>query len=185
MSILDSFDQFEQKFRPGKQYAPIPAGLAAELKKRAFPDYYVRYLEKNGFQEFLSGFWWFTNPKDLHEELAPFADGKDVFPVLRNAFGCFLVRYGDNYHHLNPHVRNFVLLAADLALILNTTMTDPYALRDMFFFEQFQPAVERVGRIAADEMYAFAPALQLGGTVNAENVHIVKLREHLAFLAQR
>lgn len=184
MTVTDSFEQFEAKFGPGRQYAAIPPGLAADLAKRGFPDYYVRYIEKNGFLEFFDGFWWFTNPLELRDDLAPFADNQQVFPVVRNAFGCFLVRHGDTYYHLNPHVRNFTQLSPHLALILNVTMTGPFALRDMYFSEQFQPAFDRLGKVADDEMYAFAPALGMGGTVNAEGVHIVKMREHLAFLAQ-
>src|SRR6185369_3129053 len=101
---------------------------------------------------------------------------------VRNAFGCFLVRHGDSYHHLNPHVKTFTALSPHLALILNMTLTDGFALRDMYFFDQFQPAFDRIGKVGADEMYAFTPALGMGGTVNAEGVHRVKMREHLAFL---
>jgi hypothetical protein len=184
MSVMDSFDQFEGKFGPPKQYAKLPARLAADLTKRGFPDYYVRYLETHGLAEFFNGFWWFTNPLELHEDLAPFAAGNDVFPVARNAFGCFLVRHGEDYRHLNPHVKTFTVLSDELALILNMTMTDAFALRDMYFFDAFKPAFDRVGKVGADEMYAFAPALKIGGTTDPASVHIVKMREHLAFLAQ-
>jgi hypothetical protein len=184
MSVMDSFDQFEEKFGAPKQYAALPAGLAADLTKRGFPDYYVRYLEKNGFPEFSDGFWWFTNPLELHDDLAPFAAGEDVFPVVRNAFGCFLVWHKQKYHHLNPHVKTFKAMTEHLALILNTTMTSPFALSNMYFFDEFQPAFDRVGKVAADEMYAFAPALKMGGTTDPASVHIVKMREHLAFLEQ-
>ena len=183
MSLMDSFEQFEQKFGPGNRYAPVPAVVLEELRKHQFPDFYLQYLERNGFKEFLDGFWWFTNPLELHEELAAFAGSSIVFPIIRNAFGCFLVRRDNTYYHLNVHTKNLALLGPHLALILNMTYTDDYALRDMFFFELFKPALNEVGRIAEDEMYAFAPALAMGGTVSAEGLHKVRLREHLAFLA--
>lgn len=184
MSVLDSFEQFEEKYGMGLEYARADAALLAELRKRSFPDFYVAYLEKNGFREFADGLWWFTDPLDWHEELAPFAGGSDVYPVIRTAFGGFIVLHEGSWHYLDPHTDSFPSLGKQLAILVNMTLTKDHAVGNMFYGEYFDAALARLGKVGADEMYAFAPALKMGGTVNAEGVHIVKMREHLAFLAQ-
>jgi hypothetical protein len=182
--LMTSFDMFEEKFGPGKSYAPVGPRLAARFEKLGLPAYYVEYLRARGLQSFANGFWWFTNPLELRDTLAPFTGSEEALPVLRSAFGCFLVWHGDAFHHLNPHVGNFVKLTPELAIILNATMVDAYAMRDLHFHDQFESVIDRLGPVKADEMYAFAPALRMGGTVRPDGVHIAKLREHLAFLAQ-
>jgi hypothetical protein len=184
MSVLDSFDQFEQKFGTGSVYSKLDAAVIGELRKQGFPDFYTTYVEQNGLREFGEGFWWFTDPFELRDLLAAFANGADVDPVIRNAFGGFIVRHDGAWHYLDPHTKSFPALGKQLAVIVNMTLTKDYALQNMFYGEYFEPALSRLGKVGADEMYAFTPALGMGGTVNAEGLHIVKMREHLAFLAQ-
>lgn len=47
----------------------------------------------------------------------------------------------------------------------------------------FESACKKLGPLEFDEMYAFVPALALGGTNKLENLKKVKVIEHLNFLA--
>jgi hypothetical protein len=184
MNPFDSFQQFEEKFGTGNRYAEVSEDLVERLKTHSFPDFYMRYIQENGFKEFFDGFWWFTDPFNLAEDLSPFTGHVTAYPIIRNALGCFLVFLNGSYYHLNVHTRSFGVLGDQLGLIFNFTFTDDYALRDMFFFQLFDPALKRLGKVEHDEIYAFVPALALGGEIRSENIHIVKLREHLHLLAQ-
>jgi hypothetical protein len=184
MSVLDSFDQFEEKYGKGNEYTRLDSSQIAELRKSGLPGFYIDYLEENGLREFGEGFWWFVDPLDWHEELAPFAGSANLRPAIRTAFGGFIVLHDDSWHYLDPHTKSFPSLGRQLGILVNMTLTKDYALQNMFYGDYFQAALARLRKVGADEMYAFAPALGLGGTVNAEGVHIVRMREHLAFLAQ-
>lgn len=48
----------------------------------------------------------------------------------------------------------------------------------------FKKAIKKLGRLNPDEMYAFEPALSIGGTPRIENLVKVKMIEHLVLLAQ-
>lgn len=48
----------------------------------------------------------------------------------------------------------------------------------------FDRAVERLGKLASDEMYGFEPALVLGGRMRRENLVKVKTDAHLTILRQ-
>ena len=48
----------------------------------------------------------------------------------------------------------------------------------------FEQALKNLGPLEADEMYAFVPALALGGVNKLENLQKVKAIEHLNFLAE-
>jgi len=48
----------------------------------------------------------------------------------------------------------------------------------------FAPALQKLGRLAHDDMYGFVPAPALGGTLTLAHLQKVKAVEHLAFIAQ-
>ena len=52
------------------------------------------------------------------------------------------------------------------------------------FADYFAPALQKLGRLKADEMYGFVPALALGGPSKFENLEKLKAIEHLVLLAQ-
>ncbi|MNR22463.1 hypothetical protein D3C85_1394140 [compost metagenome] len=54
----------------------------------------------------------------------------------------------------------------------------------IYFDDLFEPARERLGTLAADEMYGFVPALMLGGSDSLERLEKLKAVEHLVLLAQ-
>lgn len=62
-----------------------------------------------------------------------------------------------------------------------------FAMRDREtddFDDMFEPIKKRLGIVKHDEMYAFVPALPLGGTARLDHVEKVKAQEHLIFLSQ-
>jgi hypothetical protein len=48
----------------------------------------------------------------------------------------------------------------------------------------FKRAVKKLGIVGPDEIYAFEPALALGGSARLTSLMKVKLEEHLHFLAE-
>lgn len=48
----------------------------------------------------------------------------------------------------------------------------------------FGRTLKKLGPLASDEMYGFEPAIVLGGKMRLENLHKVKLDQHLSMLRQ-
>ncbi|MGJ0492602.1 T6SS immunity protein Tdi1 domain-containing protein [Methylobacter sp.] len=184
MDIFNSFEMFEERFGIGSRYATIPLEQLDILKHSSLPPFYIKYIEENGLKEFNNGFWWFLNPLELNSELSFVTHTKTCFPVIRNAFGGFIVFIEGEFYLASIQTKNFVLLGKELGVIANISLTDDYALRDMHFAEFFNYAFAKFGKLAADEIYAFVPAPAIGGEFKNGNIQVVKLREYLNFLAQ-
>lgn len=182
IDYINSFYLFELKFNKGTKYQDADPGLFKQWFY--LPPFYVDKISTEGLLEYNRGFWHLINPYTLTEEISDFLDLNNVYPVVKNAFGCFIVFYNDGFYYLNLHVRNFGLLSNDLGIILNSTLPDDYALRDMFFMDYFEGALMNLGQVNHDEIYAFNPALALGGELKAESLIKVKAKEHIAFLSQ-
>ena len=184
MDIFNSFELFEAKFGTGNSYASITAEQLENLKKHSLPLFYIQYLEKNGLKEFRDGFWRFVNPFELGDELYFVTHAKTCFPVIRNAFGGFIVFLKGEFYFASIQTKNFSLLGKELGVIANASLTDDYALRDMHFGDFFNYAIAKFGKLKADEIYAFVPAPALGGEFKNGNIQVVKLREYINFLSQ-
>ena len=184
MDIFKSFQMFEEKFGVGNRYATVTSEQIKRLKKNSLPPFFIQYLEQNGLKEFNNGFWWFVNPLELGDELSFVTTSKVCFPAIRNAFGGFIVFQNGEFYHADIQTKNFGLLGEELGVIVNTSLTDDYALRNMHYAEFFSYAFAKFGKLAADEIYAFVPATAIGGEFKNGNIQVVKLREYLYFLSQ-
>ncbi|MCY1450504.1 hypothetical protein D9M71_673170 [compost metagenome] len=54
----------------------------------------------------------------------------------------------------------------------------------IYFDDLFEPTRERLGTLAADEMYGFVPTLMLGGSDSLDHLEKLKSVEHLVLLSQ-
>jgi hypothetical protein len=185
--VLKSFLQFEETYGPGNRYAILTDLQISALRKTALPDYYIDYLQKEGLKEFNNGFWWFLNPLD---EDKPLLDppgslrGKVYYPLLRNAFGGFVVFIEGQFYHADPQTQNFGLLGKQLEAVIHGSLLSDISRRKMYYGDFFDYASSKFGKIKSDEIYAFVPAPAFGGEFTNGNIKVVKLKEHLSFLAQ-
>jgi hypothetical protein len=184
MDIFNSFQIFEDKFGKGETYSRLTSSQVRTIKDNLLPNFYVDYIESNGLKEFKDGFWWFVNPLELSEELSFVAHDKECFPVIRNAFGGFIVFLEGDFYVADIQTNSFVLLGDELGVIFNVSLTDDYALRDIHYAEFFDYAFAKFGKLKPDEIYTFIPSPMAGGEFKNGNIQIVKLREHLCLLSQ-
>lgn len=184
MSDFDTFEYFEQKFGEGERYDSVSPSRLENIQSSGLPNFFVEHIKMKGLRQYGNGLWWLLDPLALEEDVAALADLKSPLPVLRSSFGCFIAGAHGEYYSINPHSGSCRSVGKDLGLFMNATLTDDYALHDMYFLYQHQHAEEHLGRLLSDEMYTFVPALRLGGSRNYEAIHRVKMREQLSFLAQ-
>jgi hypothetical protein len=182
IDYINSFSLFETRFGQGVKYKEFKL---SQIKPYPFlPIFFVDKLKSEGYLEYLKGFWHLIKPDHLKTEISQYLKLENVCPIIKNAFGCFIVYFNSGYYHLDIHTGNFGYLSDNLGIILNATLIDDFALRDMFLMDYFEDALDKFGQVNQDEIYAFNPALQLGGKLSIDSLIKVKAREHIFFLSQ-
>jgi hypothetical protein len=163
----------------------------------------IEYWQEYGFSGFKDGLFWLVNPDDYEDVLeAWLGDTKIIeqdayYVIARSAFGELYLwgqKTGFKYK-VTPHQAWVIEKCGDEKEILNGEDEDAL----MFFFgcqlakqvdiedSEDKPLFEQCKimhkPLAYDEMYAFEPALFLGGKPKLENTAKVNIFAHLSMLA--
>uniref|UniRef100_UPI000664F73D type VI secretion system immunity protein, TaeI family n=2 Tax=Moraxellaceae TaxID=468 RepID=UPI000664F73D len=151
------------------------------------------------FAGYLNGLYWITNPDDYAEVIYDWLEDTslpddDVYHVLaRSAFGKLLI-WGERSFN------RYYILTMEGVLYdygVRDQEADFYG-EDFFFFptkdsldhidkngkKLFDRAVKKLGVLKVDEMYAFEPALALGGEESLQHLTKVNLPVHMKLLKQ-
>ncbi|MEW6763980.1 MAG: GAD-like domain-containing protein [Pseudomonadota bacterium] len=178
---------------------PSPDQIAPYEGK--LPGLLLRYWQEHGWGAFGQGLFWLVNPAEFTNALQAWCEHvvaiEDAYVIGRSAFGELIVwKKGHGKfmqvvpleHTIYTYPPNKYVKAGkeDFSLGGFISQID----QDMLDFEDegekplFKRAVKKLGIVAPGEMYAFEPALSLGGTAQLSSLVKVKLEEHLHFLAQ-
>jgi hypothetical protein len=145
--------------------------------------------EQYGFGSFCAGYLKVVNPEDYAELLANTCQLIDS-PVPSSALVLFATGMGDlliwedgflsiiNYRHgltdiLSKGTHFFFGDLAESNILVEDLQWEPYPA-----------ACERLGEPAYDECFGYVPLLALGGPETVEQLRKVKLREHIALIAE-
>ncbi|MCG7544964.1 DUF1851 domain-containing protein [Pseudoalteromonas sp. MM17-2] len=203
---FDNFYNFKG-FGPAIK-ATMPTQETLDFFKGKLPDRLLEYWQEYGFCGWGDGIFWLVNPLDYHDILQTWLEGTEFaerekneidkyYVIGRGAFGDLVVwgkasgqslDINSNFGMLFPTdstedlVEDGETLTVDLFFAtMNKTPLDQKDVDEKPLFEQ---ALKKLGPLEADEMYAFVPALALGGVNKLENLKKVKAIEHLNFLAE-
>ncbi|MEJ6498634.1 GAD-like domain-containing protein, partial [Pseudoalteromonas lipolytica] len=168
----------------------------------------MEYWQQYGFSGWGDGIFWLVNPQDYHEILQTWLEdtefakrennGIDKYYVIgRGAFGDLVVWGRASGQSLDINSNFGMLFPTDstedlvedgeeltIDLFFATMSKAPLDQKDINEKPLFEHALKNLGPLEADEMYAFVPALALGGVNKLENLQKVKAIEHLNFLAE-
>ncbi len=204
VSLDESFDYFyhHKGFGPQIDSTPVPEPIL-EAYRGKLPDALLTYWRAMGWGGYGNGLLWLVDPRDYAEVLNAWIHatnfyGKDRYHVFaRGAFGDLYVwgeRTGPSLHINSPYSMIFPSDdSADMArgeadLLLQTWLIvcekDAFDMEDDNKKPLFERAVKLLGRPGPDEMFAFVPALVLGGPSRLDHLQKVNAVEHLMFLAQ-
>jgi hypothetical protein len=90
---------------------------------------------------------------------------------------------GGTFRWVNVHTGNFADYSPNVDVFFDVMTEKSY--RKTFLLEpMFKKARRRLGGLAADECFGFAPLPALGGAIEEEYAVKVKMREYLALAAQ-
>lgn len=156
----------------------------------------LAYWKEHGWCGFGEGIFWLVNPQDYEGVVSSWTEGsllenRDTYHLIaRSAFGD-LYLWGENSGF---SVKITSLLSRYTGE--NCTLTETKATREVqsFFLSRkkehndfeslFEPAKKKLGILKEDEIYAFVPALMLGGRPDLKNLEKLKAIEHLILLSQ-
>jgi len=204
--FFDNFYNFKG-FGPAIK-ATMPTQETFEFFKGKLPERLLEYWQEYGFCGWGDGILWLVNPEDYHDILqtwledTEFAErekaGIDNYYVIgRSSFGKLIVWGKTSGQSITINPSFGMIFPTDGTSDLNEDGEDLTV--DLFFaimrkdaLEQqdinekplFEQALNKLGMLEADEMYAFVPALALGGVNKLENLQKVKAIEHLNFLVE-
>ena len=193
----------------GKPFVTEPVSKETlEKFKGKLPDRLLEFWRVHGFCGFRDGLFWITNPDDYEPALeawfgdTPVVEKDSYYVIARTAFGKLYLwgtRTGARYELMEPEMgwlydsgdvraerdirdgKSDWLFSVFLALRGPPSKADSKDDNDKPLFER---AVKKFGPLAADEMFAFTPALALGGENLLTNLSKVDIHIHLDLLAQ-
>lgn len=197
-----NFDYFFEEF--GAPIDPVkPAEEIIASYENILPQALLELWREIGWAGYADGLLWVTNPAEFSEVVESWLAGttlqqKDQYNVIaRGAFGDLFL-WGT--------ATGATIVINPLYSTVTTSEADKYVLKGdseiplvSFFvsktkeyldFEDykdkglFKRGTKKLGILKSDEMFAFEPALCLGGLPRLENLAKLKMVEHLTLLAQ-
>lgn len=194
------FEGFLEAFSP--QLSPIKIeAIRLEEYKNVLPQAMLDFWSEVGWSGYANGMMWSTDPEEFKPALAAWLDGSNLLSqdkyivIARGAFGKLFV-WGKTMGLtiiINPLISSITTVEPTLEAEESDSAISAFFLskdkEDFDFDDQkdkpiFARALKKLGPLKSDEMYAFEPALGMGGTAKIENLVKVKMIEHLVLLSQ-
>ena len=193
----------DEGFAPGLDCQPVNGGTLNHYRGK-LPNRLLGYWEEFGFCGYGEGLFWTVNPAHYEETLELWLKNtslwgqENYYVIAKTAFGRLYVWRDKSgwASKITPH--EHTILPRDIPSTpisreererfigifisgMNKKSADSYDKDEKLLFKK---ALKKLGKLEHDEMYAFVPALALGGVADVKNLKKVKLQEQLSILAQ-
>jgi len=205
-------NKFFDRFYNYKGFGPainsrLPDQETLDFIKGRLPERLIEYWKEYGFCGWGDGIFWLVNPSEYHEILQTWLQGTEFakreeqgidsyYVIGRSAFGDLIVWGNTSGQSIDINSNFGMIFPTDYSeklkergeertvdLFFATMSKNSLDEKDVDEKLLFERACKKLGPLEFDEMYAFVPALALGGTNKLENLKKVKVIEHLNFLA--
>ena len=182
---MSKLNDFYTMYGEGDKYSDFTTEQVDKWKGR-LPDFLLEEWHTKGLRSFENGFIWFTNPDYFQHPLSEWLPESDNFSVYaRSAFCDLWIWDGEKTLLLDVHYARLVSFRMPVELILNFTLVQHETRKDMLNIDTFNKVKRRIGSPDWDEMYAYVPAIALGGSMEeVDSIDRVKVVEHMSFLSQ-
>lgn len=180
----------------------VPQSSIEKYRAR-LPDALLRYWQEEGWCSYADGLFWIVDPEPHQEILDMWLHGTELahidkyHVIARNAFGS-LYAWGERYQRMitvSSLAGGIVALKNQLqkvnpnpdqalGIFLATSRKDSLDFDDEQGKALFQRALVKLGAVGENEMYAFEPALCIGGKADLEHLVKLNLDVHLMILDQ-
>jgi hypothetical protein len=177
----------EKPFDLLKHYNTLQTVDIETIKKyeSILPEFLINEWKERGFSSYLNGLLITTNPEDYYEIMKGWAsEPENCHVVMRTAFGSLYYFKEDEYHYISVIHNLSSNLKKRLDFIIKYILNNKESQKNILHKDIYDKVYKRLGAPNYNEVYAFVPAIAIGGDYNPDNVKKVKLKEHLAFLQQ-
>ena len=167
------------------------------------PKALLGYWQNEGWCSYADGLFWIVDPEPYKATLDRWLQGSGLAEVdnynviARDAFGS-LYAWGERYQRkitISSLAGSIVALKNQLSkpnpvpdrtlgIFLGSTSRESLDFEDNLGKPLFQRALAKLGPVGADEMYAFEPALCIGGKADLKHMKKVDIHVHLMILDQ-
>ena len=200
----ESFAYFhnDEGFGPAINTAAVPPEVIAKFKGK-LPDQLLSYWRQHGWSGYGNGLFWLVNPDEYEPALeawigdTPLMESDAYYVIARSAFGEMFLWGAKSGQSLDikslwgmmfPRDNSERVSQGKSGMLIQNFIVglDKKGLdqKDHLDKPLFDRASKTLGSLAPDEMYAFEPALAIGGKADLKNLRKVKAVEHLVMLAQ-
>lgn len=190
----EDFAYFLAKFGPAIDKRHVPPSTIDRYRGK-LPDQLLAYWQEYGWCGYADGLFWTVNPQEYEPALeawigdTPFMEQDAYHVIARSAFGKLYLWGEETGETLTVFTPASICFASppdddidrdfEMRLFFGGLSLDSNDVEGFF-----APALQKLGRLAHDDMYGFVPAPALGGTLTLACLEKVKAVEHLVFIAQ-
>ncbi len=179
------YEGFKERYYPTKKKWEDFSEEELMVLKRNLPLDVIDFLREEGLASYCDNFLWTTLPDVFHEILTAWGiKGENCFALMRTAIGACIYFHRKEFFYLDPIFGRIVSMGDDFYMLLNIFLKLEVILNDGFFEDKYKNIEKKPKLLQPDQMYAFVPAIPLGGSFESSKVEIVKMKEHLFFLSQ-
>lgn len=197
----ENFEIFIEDFPPLSEHI-TPDQCALPEHQYKLPESLLAFWTELGWRGYDRGRLWVTDPRELRPILEMWAknlgyETRDLHVIARTAFGELFI-WNQNHGRvatvmpLTQSVFTYPpdrLASTDEANEALTSLFAALVPENVDYTDEndqplFSCAVEKLGVLLHDEMYAFEPALALGGAALIDNLVKVRMIPHMALLAE-
>lgn len=182
--MLDTpFASFHAAFPPSEERVPFDPARHETLAARV-PELLAEEWRAFGFGAYGSGLLWTPVPDEhvFDPDDWPSLNGTGI-EVLRTAFADLVIWQGGAFHWLRVHSGKVEAFPSDPDVFFHV-ITEKHFRKSVLLERIFRIANKRLGALAADECFGFAPLPALGGAIAEEHLIKSKMREYVAMAAQ-
>lgn len=192
----------DEGFGPAIYSTPVPDKALQRYSGR-LPGQLLKYWADFGWAAYGGGLFWTVDPDEYEPALeawlgdTDFVEKDALHVIARTAFGQLFVWGERSGQCMDVRPLWGMIFPTDDSARVSQGGADRLVRyffsgleksaldqKDRLESPLFDRAVKKLGPLAADEMYAFEPALALGGSADLKNLRKVKCVEHLVMLAQ-
>jgi hypothetical protein len=149
------------------------------------PGEVIDFLHQEGECTYRNDFFRTILPKEYHAVFSDWGlEGNNCYAFLRSAFGALVYCFKGEYYVLLPYTGEGNFLSRDFDTVMNIHLSMHLVLEEAFLLNTYLEKKQVLPGLKADEIYAFVPAIPLGGSPETSKMEVVKMHEHLATLAE-
>lgn len=185
-TLRPMFDIFFEKY-PNYSIVLKATGDVSDKYEGKLPPQLIDFWNSYGFGIFMNGYLKLINPLEFQPVFDEAYDNTDVEIVFGvTALGDFLTWTGDAIRAV--YFRNgkdsIIESGDDMEWFFDMDLADEGFLRANLSDHNYLTAKENHGALQYDECFGYVPLLSLGGQEKVEHLQKVKIKEHIAIIAQ-